>query len=182
METLITMTGWVGTPVDFRITKDNVSHASFRLASTPRYRRGENWVDGETTWMTVTAWRALAEHIEDSINKGEPVMAIGKIRTQNWVDNDGVVHDRMVLEATNVGHDLSLGTASFRKARKHRSVAEASFAAGGSDPDGTDGPDVEAETGYDASAPEDEDSTADNPGGIVRPSSLKGREAVSKVA
>lgn len=164
MDTLITMTGWVGTPVDFRITKDNVSMASFRLASTPRYRRGEIWVDGETNWMTVKAWRALAEHVEDSINKGEPVIAVGKIRTENWVDNDGVVHERMVLEAASVGHDLSLGTASFRKARKHRAAAEASYLAHTTNATaGEEPPSSDSAAGWEAS-----ESGSDDQAGAVK--------------
>lgn len=177
METLITMTGWVGTPVEFRLTKNNVSYASFRLASTPRFRRGPDWVDGETTWMTVTAWRALAEHLDDSIGKGEPVIAIGKIRTQNWVDNDGVVRDRIVLEATTVGHDLSLGSASFRKAQKHRAAAEASYGAQSAEAERgeamEEAPEVEAD---------DDDAGADRSESGVDYPSTDSEDAVAKVA
>ena len=33
--------------------------ASFRLGCTPRWRKGDTWVDGQTSWFTVNCWRGL---------------------------------------------------------------------------------------------------------------------------
>ena len=54
------------------------------MAVTPRLRRGGDWVDGETTWYTVTAWRALADHVRDSVLKGDAVIVHGRLRTETW--------------------------------------------------------------------------------------------------
>jgi single-strand DNA-binding protein len=114
MEAYVQITGYVGTDVELRPTS---GVASFRVASTPRYRKNGDWVDGNPTWLTVTCWRSLAEHAAESIRKGDPVIVIGKLRTNVWKGEDGVV-ERLILEATSIGHDLSRGTAVFSRVER----------------------------------------------------------------
>lgn len=123
MDTLVSTSGWVGTPVDFKVSRHGVSIANFRLASTPRFVRNGQWVDGQTTWLPVTCYRGLAEHVHESIAKGEPVIVVGKLRTTTWFNAQGEERERAVLEAQTVGHDLTRGTATFRK-RERRQRAE----------------------------------------------------------
>ena len=112
MEALVQMTGHVGTEVDIR---GNGSVTAFRLACTPRVRgKGGEYSDGNTTWIDVTCFRSLAAHVAASVRKGDPVIVIGRLRTSVWV-KDGQTRERLGLEAETVGHDLSRGTAIFRK-------------------------------------------------------------------
>ncbi|GAA2099302.1 hypothetical protein GCM10009841_13140 [Microlunatus panaciterrae] len=117
MEANVTMSGYVGGDVEYRSGQDNrVATGSFRLACTPRIRRGGDWRDGETTWVTVTCFRALADNAASSISRGDPVIVVGRLRTQVWEGrDDGERHERMVLEALTIGHDLSRGTSVFKK-------------------------------------------------------------------
>ena len=80
MEAYVHMTGYVGGDVEYR--NHTTPTGSFRLACTPRMRRGGDWTDGETTWLTVTCFRALAEHAASSIRRGDPLIVIGRLRTQ----------------------------------------------------------------------------------------------------
>ncbi len=115
MDALITMTGWVGGDVEHRV-HPSFSTASFRLGCTPRINRQGTWTDAPTTWFTVTCFRNLADHISLSLHKGDPVIVSGRLRTQVWQGKeDKVDHERVVLEATAIGHDLARGTASFTK-------------------------------------------------------------------
>lgn len=121
MEAQVSMTGWVGSEVDFGHTQaTGTSRASFRLACTPRVRRQGVWTDDPTTWLTVTCWRTLAEHVAASLGKGEPVLVLGRLRTQAWEDDQGIRHERLVLDAGSVGHDLVKGTAAFRRASRQQ--------------------------------------------------------------
>lgn len=115
MEAFVHMTGYVGGDVEVRT--GNVTVASFRLACTPRVRRGGDWADGNTTWITVTCFRSLAEHAGASIKKGDPVIVIGKLRTNVWTKN-GETSERLTLDAITLGHDLSRGTADFRRTER----------------------------------------------------------------
>ena len=115
MEAYVHMTGYVGGDVEFR--NNTVATASFRLGCTPRLRRGGDWTDGETTWLTITCFRSLAEHAASSVRKGDPVIVIGRLRTQVWV-KDGVQQERTVLEALTIGHDLTKGTSAFNRSER----------------------------------------------------------------
>lgn len=124
MEPSITLTGNVGHDVD-SFTGDGWQITRFRMASTPRIRRGDEWVDGETTWISVRTTGRLAEHVARSITKGDPVVVVGKLRTQSWVNQDQQRQDRLVVEASAVGHDLSRGTSTFtRRERPEQPVTE----------------------------------------------------------
>lgn len=118
MDAQIWMTGNVGSEVEYRKVRDDLAYGSFRLACTPRTRKAGDWVDAETTWVGVTCSRLLAEHVKSSIGKGDPVIVVGRLRTTRWTDPEGVDQQRMIIEATSVGHDLSRGTSVFRKANR----------------------------------------------------------------
>jgi len=115
VEAYVHMTGYVGGDVEFR--NNTVATASFRLACTPRMRRAGDWVDGETTWLTVTCFRSLAEHTASSVRKGDPVIVVGRLRTQVWT-RDGIQQERTVLEALTIGHDLTRGTSAFNRSER----------------------------------------------------------------
>jgi single-strand DNA-binding protein len=121
-EALVTFQGWVGNDVVFRLT-DNGPVANLRVGSTPRIRRKDgNWVDGQTSWFSVSCWRGLAEHVRDSVRKGEPVLVHGRLRTDVWEREDGHTSVSYVVDAICVGHDLSRGTAVFAKATRPERV------------------------------------------------------------
>ncbi len=115
MDAHVNLTGNVGGDVEYRNT--TIPLASFRLACTPRIRRAGDWVDAPTTWLTVTCFRGLAEHVASSVRRGDPVIVSGRLRTNVWT-KEGVEHERLVLEATTVGHDLTWGTSAFHRAAR----------------------------------------------------------------
>jgi single-strand DNA-binding protein len=116
-ETLVTFHGWAGSDVRHRIARD-VSVATVRVAVTPRLRKDGEWVDGETAWYSVTAWRTLADHLRDSVRKGDPVIVHGRLRTETWAPEDGPSSTTMHVEASLVGHDLTRGISHFIKVQR----------------------------------------------------------------
>jgi single-strand DNA-binding protein len=126
-DTLVTMIGRVGTDVDHRQVGNGTDLSTFRLASTPRrFDRAQNqYVDGTTTWITVQCWRVLAAHVRDAVGRGDPVIVVGRLKTEEWL-KDGVRQSRMIVDAYAVGHDLNRGVSQFRKtSRNADAVAEA---------------------------------------------------------
>ncbi|HKX14264.1 MAG TPA: single-stranded DNA-binding protein [Propionibacteriaceae bacterium] len=111
MEAQVHITGYAGTEVEVR---GNGTVSAFRLACTPRIRTKSGWSDGNTTWIEVACFRTLAQHVAQSVRKGDPVVVVGKLRTNVW-EKDGQTHERLVLEADMVGHDLNRGTSAFRR-------------------------------------------------------------------
>lgn len=116
MEAFITITGNVGSDVEIRAGGNNEwAFANFRVACTPRSRGAEGWQDELTIWYRVRCGYALANHVKASISRGDPVIVVGRLRTVSWVDADGVTHTRTEIDAQHVGHDLTRGTAEFRR-------------------------------------------------------------------
>ena len=124
-DTVVTVQGYVGTRPQERTVLDTVA-TSFRVGSTPRrFSKDQNaWVDGETSWFTVNAWRALARHCVASLRVGEAVIVHGRLRSSTYEDGDGKRQTTMVIEALSVGHDLNRGTAAFLKAQAAGTPAE----------------------------------------------------------
>lgn len=117
MEAQIALTGNVGSEVELT-QGEGYTFARFRLGCTPRVRKGDVWADGETTWVGVSTSRRLAQHVKDSVKKGQPVVVVGRLRTHTWVDKTGERHETLQVVATAVGHDLTWGTAAFTRAPK----------------------------------------------------------------
>jgi single-strand DNA-binding protein len=120
-ETFVTFQGWVGNEVVHRETpQGNV--ANLRVGSTPRIRkRSGEWVDGQTSWFSVTCWRGLADNVRDSIRKGDPVIVHGRLRTETWRPDEGPTTTTLHVEASLVGHDLTRGISHFIKRPERRS-------------------------------------------------------------
>jgi single-strand DNA-binding protein len=113
MDAIITVSGNLGADVEFH-QGDGFSKASFRIACTPRLRRGQDWVDGHTTWLNIECSNRIADNVRDSLTKGDPVVVTGRLRTRVW-ESQGTKHERMVIEASSIGHDLSRGTSKFTR-------------------------------------------------------------------
>ena len=112
MESQIALSGYVGTDVEFGSGADWTS-ARFRLGCTPRWRKGNEWVAGETTWMSVRVHGPTALNVRDSVRKGDPLVVCGRLRTHTWVDAGGAHREQLVVEASSLGHDMARGVSSF---------------------------------------------------------------------
>ncbi|SKC47853.1 single-stranded DNA-binding protein [Okibacterium fritillariae] len=116
MNDMITATGIVGTIPRFLHTTEGLAIASFRLASTQRRydRAAAAWVDGETNWYTVSAYRQLAENLAESLTKGDRVIVTGRLKVRQWQtgEKSGLAVE---VDAEAVGHDLLWGRTIFTK-------------------------------------------------------------------
>lgn len=113
----ITVSGWVATNPRHVVGRNGTSLTSFRVASTSRYfdRSSNAWENGPTEWFTVRTFRGAALTVLDSVAKGQPVLVTGRLRTNTWESEAGPRTD-LVIDATAVGHDLTRGIATFRRA------------------------------------------------------------------
>lgn len=119
-DTQVTLVGCVATQIDYKETVNGPS-ARFRFAVTPRYfdRRKEGWSDGTTSFYTVWARRTLAVNLAGSVSVGEPLVVHGRLRVrEDPPDGDGKRWVSAEIDATAIGHDLTRGTAAFRRVVK----------------------------------------------------------------
>jgi single-strand DNA-binding protein len=111
-ETYTTVVGNIATRVDLRNLPDGTVLASFRVATTERKRDRDtgSWRDGESLYLHVTCWRALAENVHRSLGVGDPVIIHGKLFTRSW-EKDGKRQSAVEMEGHTVGPDLARSTA-----------------------------------------------------------------------
>lgn len=114
MNDIITVRGFVATEPKSSTTPGGTGTASFRLGSTERRfdRANDAWVDGNTNWFSVQAFRHLAGNIGCSVKKGQRVIVVGKLKLRQW-EHDGKIYHVAEIVAESVGHDLMWGSANF---------------------------------------------------------------------
>jgi single-strand DNA-binding protein len=122
-DTNVTIVGNVATEPHFKIVGDGIPRCSFRLASSTRRRDGEDgsWVDGPTSWYTVTAWRALAENILISVFKGDPIVVTGRLQVREWTTEERA-GTSVEIDAATLGHDLQRGRSRFTRVTRRPRV------------------------------------------------------------
>ncbi|MET8399999.1 single-stranded DNA-binding protein [Streptomyces sp900116325] len=135
-ETVVTLVGNAATGVEFRETATG-GMARFRFAVTARRwdREQQFWTDGHTSFYTVWAWRTLASNLAGSVAVGEPLVVHGRLKVREE-ERDGQRRTFVDIEALAVGHDLTRGTAAFRRVVR----GDPTLTAG---PDGRGGPAAE---------------------------------------
>lgn len=113
-DTYVTLVGNVVSDIRSATTTGGVPMARFRMAVAPRrYDRDTNqWESGDTSFYTVSVWRRLAENTLSSVERGDPLVVTGRLQVRQW-HRDDRWHTNAEIEATNVGHDLTRGTAVF---------------------------------------------------------------------
>lgn len=112
----LTVSGLVATTPRHLITADGLPITSFRLASSNRRfdRTKGIWVDGETNWYTITAFRQLGVNVAGSVNKGDRILVQGVLRVRDW-DNGERAGTSVEIEAEAIGHDLTWGQSVFTR-------------------------------------------------------------------
>lgn len=101
---IITISGNATRDAELKFTQSGKSVSGFGVAVNDRIKNeaGE-WVDGEPTFIDVTAWGKLAEGVAATVTKGTRVVVSGRLRTEVWVGQDGETRRSLKLTADEVG-------------------------------------------------------------------------------
>ena len=117
-DTHVTITGNLTDDPEVTFTPSGQAVCNFRLAVTPRVRDGDSWRDGDTSFFRITAWRQLAEHIGDSLSKGDRVIVTGQLRMRAWETPEGDKRQVVEVTAEEAGPSLRWATAKPERASK----------------------------------------------------------------
>jgi single-strand DNA-binding protein len=72
-----TIVGNLADDPELRFTNNGIAVANMRVAVTQRIQQDGEWRDGDTSFLKVNVWRGQAEHLADSLAKGDRVMSPG---------------------------------------------------------------------------------------------------------
>jgi single-strand DNA-binding protein len=122
----VTLVGFVAQDPRLRETNTGKHVTVVRVGATPRVldKTTGQWHDKETSYYTVNCWQRLADHVQASLRKGDPVVVKGRFKTHSWEDRTGHLRTQIEIEAETVGHDLSRGVANYLRHRPRSSDTE----------------------------------------------------------
>jgi single-strand DNA-binding protein len=121
----LTLTGLIATTPRHIVTTEGLAITSFRLASQQRRfdKETQVWADADTNWYTVTAFRELAINSAQSLNKGDRVVTVGRLKVKDW-SNEDRSGTTVEVEAESLGHDLHWGTSEYHRVARADSPEE----------------------------------------------------------
>ena len=143
MTDTVTLTGVVATKPENVRTNKGLTVANFRLASSQRRldRVTGLWVDADTNWYTINAYRWLANNVANSLEVGQHVVVTGRLRVRNWTSGDKK-GTAIEVDVDAIGHDLAFGVSQFQRLKAAVPIDQAGASAHdqGFDPGVSDDP------------------------------------------
>ena len=100
---------------EVRFTNKGIAVANLRVAVAQRVQQDGEWRDGDTSSLRVNVWRGQAEHLADSLSKGDRVMVIGRLRQRSCETPEGDQRSVTEIEADEVGASLKWATAKVER-------------------------------------------------------------------
>jgi len=85
----VMLIGNVGVDPEIRYLEGNTKMATFRLATSERFKDRSGEVRESTEWHNIVAWRQSADVAERFIRKGTQIYVEGRLRTRTWTDQQG---------------------------------------------------------------------------------------------
>jgi single-strand DNA-binding protein len=102
----VTIKGNLGADPELKYVKTgrgDTALVTFSLAHTPRERKGEEWVEGETIWFRITTWGEKGEIYVDALKKGDTVLVQGTMKQSTFKGRDGVDKTALEINASDIG-------------------------------------------------------------------------------
>lgn len=125
-EAQVTVVGWLAADPYYVMTEQGTPFLSLRVGYAPRRfdRRTGQWQELDPMFLTINCWRGLAENVNGSdLRRGDPVVATGRLRIREYA-RAGQLRFSAEVEAMTLGHDLSRGTAQFRRVQRGGATTE----------------------------------------------------------
>jgi single-strand DNA-binding protein len=164
-EAHISLSGYVASQPYYKETRTGVPSLTMRVAWTPRRmdRVTGEWVDADTSFLSVNCYRKLAENAATCVRKGDPVVIRGRVSVRDFEDKKGRQRTSVDVDAISVGHDLGRGVATFQRVRPQTGMTAMEYRASEEGlPGGTAGPDGLLEAGL----PDDPEGDRDSIGAL----------------
>lgn len=83
----VTLLGSLGADPDLKHTDSGSSILTMRLATTTRYKSGDDWKD-RTVWHSIKVWGKRGEALKKHLVKGSRVYVEGELRSDEY-EKDG---------------------------------------------------------------------------------------------
>lgn len=108
MSASIILVGNLAQDPELKFTGAGKALAKLAVVTSKRKKNDQTgqWEDTDTTFWNVTVWDKTAEHVADSLQKGDPVIVNGTAAERSWQNDAGEKRSRVEVNATNIAIDL----------------------------------------------------------------------------
>ena len=116
----ITVAGTLTADPEIKYLDSGACVANFTIAANDRRfdrDRGE-WVDASATFLRCSIWRQEAEHVTESLAKGDRVLATGVLKQNSWETEEGEKRTAFQLAVSEIGASLKFAHARLSKTRR----------------------------------------------------------------
>lgn len=119
-ETQITLVGNLVDDPELRFTPSGAAVANFRVASTPKVfdKQAGEFKDGESLFLACTVWRAYAENVAESLQRGMRVIVQGRLKQRSYETKEGEKRTVFEVDVDEVGPVLRFATAEVTKTQR----------------------------------------------------------------
>lgn len=139
----ITLAGNAVAAAELRFTATGRAVAALTVAVNHRFRNPEGeWVDADPLFQQCAIWGDLAEHVAESVSKGDRVVVTGRLVSRSYEDREGQTRYVTDLVCDEVAVSLRFATAKVTRIRRDGASAATADAWVGS-VDATSGVDAE---------------------------------------
>lgn len=98
----VILIGNLGSDPEVRHLSTGSVVANFNIATSESYTNKNGERVTQTEWHRIELWDGLAKVAEQYLKKGQSVYIEGKLRTENWQDNDGNNRTTTRIRANNM--------------------------------------------------------------------------------
>lgn len=117
--TSITITGNLTGDPELRYTPKGIPVATFTVAATERTRdESGQWQDSGALFLRVNVWRDLAEHVAESVVKGDRVIVTGALKQRSYEASDGTNRTVYEIQGDEVAASMRFANVKITKTKR----------------------------------------------------------------
>lgn len=87
---------YVADEPELKYTPNQTAVCSFSVAANRSWKNNAGTVKEESCFISVTAWKKLAESISKNVKKGDPLFVNGSLKQESW-EKDNIKHTKHTL-------------------------------------------------------------------------------------
>ncbi len=111
MSNHLTLTGNIVRDPELRYSASGIARTVMAVATTRRFQaKGADQPTEVTSFFTVIVWGSLAEHVAESLVKGDRVTVSGRVEQRSWVDEDEQKRSSFDIVADDVAASMRFRT------------------------------------------------------------------------
>lgn len=121
-----TKVGNVTADPQLRFSDKGTAWTRFRMAVTPYTRKEKKQLQDKTEFYTIRCFRTLAEHVAESVSKGDRLIVQGDGEVEEYTTKEGEPGKQKVILANHVGVELRFCTVTIHKPKRRTTSEPAS--------------------------------------------------------